>query len=80
MHKPHYFTIGFLFFFFVIFEALIVTYMYFQNKGLSQKILNFVWSSLIFMFIMMGIIIISLFLVSHWNKRDVKNLSSIKKK
>ena len=79
MHKPHYFTIGFLFVFFVVFEVLIVTYMYFQNNGFSQKILMFLWSSLIFLFIMIGIIVISLFLVSHWNKRDSEKLSSTKK-
>jgi hypothetical protein len=80
MHKPHYFTIGFLFVLFVVFEVLIVAYMYLQNNSFSEKILNFIWSSLIFLFIMTGIIVISLFLVSHWNKRNVEKSPSTKKK
>lgn len=79
MHKPHYFTIGFLFVIFVIFETLIVTYMYLQNNGMSQEILNFIWSSLIFLFVITGIIIASLYLVSHLNRRDAEKLSSGKK-
>lgn len=80
MHKPHYFTIGFLFALFVIFEVFIVGYMYIQNKGFSERMLMFIWSSLIFLFVMIGIIVVSLFLVSHWNKRDAERLSSTKKK
>lgn len=72
MHKPHYFTIGFLFVLFVIFEFSIIGYMYVQNKGFSEKMLNFVWSSMIFLFVMIGIIVVSLFINSHLDRKEAK--------
>lgn len=73
MHKPHYFTIGFLFALFVVFEVFIVGYMYLQNGGFSVRMLNFVWSSIIFLFIMIGVIVVSLYIASHRARKGVSD-------
>ena len=72
MTRPSFFTIGFIFLFFVILEVLFLLYIFFVRKDFSEEILTYVYGSIIFLFVLFGIIVISLFYRAHEKDKPVK--------
>ncbi len=65
-----YFTIGFIAFFILILVGLGLGYNLAVQKDLPQESLRYLWASLIFMFVLFSIILISL--VFHWIRERTK--------
>lgn len=68
--NPKYFTICFVLFFILILVGLGIGYNIAVQKEIPAESLRYLWASLIFMFVLFGIIIISL--VVHWIRERTK--------